>query len=139
MKQSKRPDAGLGLGRLFQGFVPGGEIDALNACVVAIHLQARNRRSRAKREQPERCVVANCCRANMAHTRQSRPDSGHCFQVKVLKTFQAVPSVCAGLAEPVITVVMTAPPPLWDFTASDSFLHSSSSSSLLSFQVLEGP
>ena len=26
------------------------------------------------------------CRANMAHTRQSRPDSGLEFQVKVLKT-----------------------------------------------------
>jgi len=28
----------------------------------------------------------------MAHVRQLRPDSGFCFQVKVLKTFQGVPS-----------------------------------------------
>ena len=32
------------------------------------------------------------CRTSMAHTRQSRPDSGLGFQVKVLKTFQVVPS-----------------------------------------------
>jgi len=32
------------------------------------------------------------CRANMAHIRQSRPDSGCGFQVKVLKTFQVFPS-----------------------------------------------
>jgi len=31
-------------------------------------------------------------RANMAHTRQSRPDSGLDFQVKVLTTFRVVPS-----------------------------------------------
>ena len=35
-------------------------------------------------------VIRN--RANMAHGRQSRPESGLCFQVKVLKTFQVVPS-----------------------------------------------
>ena len=28
----------------------------------------------------------------MAHVKQSRPDSGHGFQVKVLKIFQVVPS-----------------------------------------------
>ena len=32
------------------------------------------------------------CRANMEHIRQSRPDSGLGFQVKVRKTFQVVPS-----------------------------------------------
>ena len=31
------------------------------------------------------------CRANMAHIRQSRPDSGLGFQAKVLKTFRDVP------------------------------------------------
>jgi len=31
------------------------------------------------------------CRANMAHTRQSRPDSGFGFQDKVLKLFSGVP------------------------------------------------
>jgi hypothetical protein len=30
--------------------------------------------------------------ANLAHIRQSRPDSGLGFQVKVLQTFQVVPS-----------------------------------------------
>jgi len=30
-------------------------------------------------------------RANVAHTRQPRPDSGRGFQVQVLKTFQVVP------------------------------------------------
>ena len=32
------------------------------------------------------------CRANMAHIRESRPDSGFGFQVKVLKTVYGVPS-----------------------------------------------
>jgi hypothetical protein len=32
-------------------------------------------------------------RANMAHIRQSRPDSGLGFQVKVLKLFKGVPSL----------------------------------------------
>ena len=32
------------------------------------------------------------CRANMAHLRQSSPDYGLAFQLKVLETFQAVPS-----------------------------------------------
>ena len=31
------------------------------------------------------------CRPNMAHIRQSRPDSGLGFQVKFVKTFQVVP------------------------------------------------
>ena len=31
------------------------------------------------------------CRANMAHTRQSRPDSGRGFQVIVLETVQVLP------------------------------------------------
>ena len=39
------------------------------------------------------------CRANTAHTRQSRPYSGPVFQVKVLKTFQVVPSPL-GSGEP---------------------------------------
>ena len=32
------------------------------------------------------------CRANMAHVRQSRPDYGLVFQVKVPTTFEVVPS-----------------------------------------------
>ena len=36
--------------------------------------------------------LAVCCRANSAHVRQSRPDSGLGFQVKVFKLFQGVPS-----------------------------------------------
>ena len=40
----------------------------------------------ARRRRPGRC------RANMAHIRQSRPDSGRGFQVEVLKTYQVVPS-----------------------------------------------
>ena len=35
------------------------------------------------------------CRANKAHIRQSEPDCGIDFQVKVLKTFQVVPSPLA--------------------------------------------
>ena len=31
------------------------------------------------------------CRANMAHIRQSRPDSGFGFHIRVLQTFQGVP------------------------------------------------
>ena len=38
----------------------------------------------------EATVGANRCRANMAHTRQSRTDSGPDFQIKVLKIFQVV-------------------------------------------------
>ena len=34
----------------------------------------------------------NRCRANMAHIRQSMPDSGLGFQVKVRITFQVIPS-----------------------------------------------
>ena len=36
--------------------------------------------------------MPNRCRPNLAHIRQSRPDSGLGFQVKVLKIFQDVPS-----------------------------------------------
>ena len=32
------------------------------------------------------------CRANVAHVRQSRPDSGRGFQAKVVETVNAVPS-----------------------------------------------
>ena len=42
------------------------------------------------------CELRACrCRANMAHTRQSRPDYGLGFQVKVPKTFYVVPSSVA--------------------------------------------
>ena len=41
-------------------------------------------------------TAANRCRANMALTRQSSPDSGLGFQVKVLKTFETVPSGSAA-------------------------------------------
>ena len=34
----------------------------------------------------------NLCRANVARVRQSRPDSGLVFEVKVRKTFKVVPS-----------------------------------------------
>ena len=44
------------------------------------------------------------CRANVAHIRQSRPDSGLGLKVKVLKTFQGIPSslenALAGLGLP---------------------------------------
>ena len=36
------------------------------------------------------------CRANTAHTRQSRPESGLAFQVKVSKILQVVPSSLGG-------------------------------------------
>ena len=36
-------------------------------------------------------VKAHHCRANMAHVRQSRPDSGPVVQVKVLNPLQGVP------------------------------------------------
>ena len=36
------------------------------------------------------------CRANMAHTRQSRPDSGLRFQAKALKTFEGDPFLLGG-------------------------------------------
>ena len=40
-----------------------------------------------------------CCRANVAPTLQSRPDSGLGFEVKVLTTFQVVPfSLGSGIA-----------------------------------------
>ena len=40
------------------------------------------------------------CRANLAHTRQSKPDSGRAFKINVLEPFKVVPSslVDAGLA-----------------------------------------
>ena len=40
------------------------------------------------------------CRANMAHVRQSRPDSGLGFQVEVLQSFLVVPSsLCSRLQD----------------------------------------
>jgi len=39
----------------------------------------------------DRCSCVRC-RANMAHMRQSRPDSGLGFQVKVLETFELASS-----------------------------------------------
>ena len=33
-------------------------------------------------------TILNRCRSNMAHIRQSRPDSGNGFQVKFLRTFK---------------------------------------------------
>ena len=36
------------------------------------------------------------CRANLAHLRQSRPDSGPGFRAKSLTTFQVVPSSLAA-------------------------------------------
>jgi len=39
----------------------------------------------------ESCVTHVRCRAKMAHTRQSRPDPGLGFQVKVLETFKLFP------------------------------------------------
>ena len=46
---------------------------------------------REPHSRPERSRLEACpCRDNMAHTRQSRPDSGIGFQVRVLKIFQAV-------------------------------------------------
>jgi len=46
-----------------------------------------------------RCIAhEGRSRANMAHTRQSRPDSGLVFHVQVLETFEAVPlSLRSGL------------------------------------------
>jgi len=42
---------------------------------------------------PRAQISALRCRANMAHARQSRPDSGVGVQVKGLETFQVVPSL----------------------------------------------
>ena len=39
-------------------------------------------------------------RANMTHIRQSRPGSGHGFQVNVLKTFKVVPSSLGSVMRP---------------------------------------
>jgi hypothetical protein len=36
--------------------------------------------------------MASRCRANAARIRQSKPDCGHAFQVKVFKLFPGVPS-----------------------------------------------
>ena len=38
------------------------------------------------------CTAHGLSRANMAHVRQSRPDSGLGLQVKVLRPFQVFPS-----------------------------------------------
>ena len=42
--------------------------------------------------QPNTTLFRNRCRANMAHVRQSRPDSGLGFQVKFLNPFKLLPS-----------------------------------------------
>ena len=41
----------------------------------------------AEREELEVAGFHGRCVANMAHTRQSRPDSGPGFQLEVLKSF----------------------------------------------------
>ena len=52
---------------------------------------APSRRFDSSRDEPiPRSAVR--CRANMAHIRQSRPDSGLGFQVHVLTLFEVVPS-----------------------------------------------
>jgi len=45
-----------------------------------------------QRSPPRVAIQGCCCRANMAHVRQSRPEYGLGFQVKVLKPFYIVPS-----------------------------------------------
>jgi len=55
-----------------------GRQKALRCSIFAPLLRGANRRFRS--------------RANVAHSRQSRPDSGLGFQAKVVKTFQGVPS-----------------------------------------------
>ena len=47
--------------------------------------RGRSKGERARREQAR-------CLANMAHIRQSKPDSGLGYQVKLLILFQVVPS-----------------------------------------------
>ena len=42
--------------------------------------------------QPFAPQISSCCRANSAHVRLSRPDSGLGSQIKALKKFQVVPS-----------------------------------------------
>jgi len=49
------------------------------------------------RSRREHTRSTHCC-ANMAHIRQSRPDSGLSVKVKVLKTFWTAPAV-SHLAE----------------------------------------
>jgi len=51
----------------------------------------------------------NRCRANMAHTRQSRPDSGLGSHVKVLKTLQVVPDACLGSQGKVLKTLQVVP------------------------------
>ena len=59
-------------------------------------------------------TTSHRCRANMAHLRQSRPESGLGFQVNVLKTFQAVPSSLGSSFPRTVAVVsgISLPPPL---------------------------
>ena len=62
--------------------------------------------------------------AKMAHVMRSRPDSGRGLQVEFLKTLKGVSSTLGSV---------------WGSLASQLHDESSSSSSLLSLQVLEGP
>ena len=57
------------------------------------------------------CVLPHrCAERHMAHTRQSRPDSGLGFQVKVDQTFQVVPSSRgSGLDTDVARTLLEAP------------------------------
>ena len=51
-----------------------------------------------------------CCRANMAHIRQSRPDSGLDLLVKVLKPCSVVPSSLGSGPHSARTLSRTSPP-----------------------------
>ena len=54
----------------------------------------------ARAEFDRWCVFEGRCHVKMAHVRQSRPDFGLGFRVKILQTFRAVPSsLGSGLSD----------------------------------------
>jgi len=74
--------------------------DKLHACMKFIgHPQNREMLGAAEWNRAERGRASHAhCRAISAHIRQSGPESGSGFQVKVLKTFYVVPfSLGSGL------------------------------------------
>jgi len=62
-----------------------------------VPLQGGTRPTPPQRLRCRRTLISG--RANMAHTRQSRPDSGLVFQVHVLTTFKVFPPRAAAVGQ----------------------------------------
>ena len=84
------------------GSEAGSYLRRIDSCITQIEAHGPCRTCNQSKKEEKKKIVwhkgasANRGRANMAHIRQSRPDSGLDVQVKVLKKFKAVSSQLGG-------------------------------------------